>query len=229
MADGGKGDAEDAPLLLHASWGGGGAAASPTVAASQASAAPTGGTPAFSPLSVQPSSRSEAGMQAGTCQLLARTGTSSGFGVGAGTSSGFGVGAARALHAPTSHWGITSALLLADMFGESQRQCMRTSKAPLRSSESKLTVLPPAAGIGSLALPGVFARLGWLLSFVLMGAFCLGCGYLGVLFTKLAVAQPTATTMDELGSAALGKMGKRLVFGAFYVRRRREAGGPAAG
>jgi len=31
-------------------------------------------------------------------------------------------------------------------------------------------------------------------------------------FSKLAVAQPNASTMDEIGAAALGKTGKRLVF-----------------
>lgn len=42
-------------------------------------------------------------------------------------------------------------------------------------------------------------------SFVLLVTFSLGCGYLGVLFSKLAVALPNATTMDDIGGAALGQ------------------------
>ncbi|KAL4457813.1 hypothetical protein ABPG75_012678 [Micractinium tetrahymenae] len=92
------------------------------------------------------------------------------------------------LHPAGTPWGLTAGLLLADMFG-----------------------------IGALSLPSVFARLGWLVSFVLLVLFGLGCGYLGVLFSKLAVALPNAATMDEIGSAALGKTGKRLVFAVVYT------------
>ncbi|EFN54961.1 hypothetical protein CHLNCDRAFT_134730 [Chlorella variabilis] len=106
-------------------------------------------------------------------ELSARTET-------AGGSSQPPAGTPAALGTP---WGITTALLLADMFG-----------------------------IGSLALPGVFARLGWLVSVSLLVAFALGCGYLGILFSKLAVAVPSAQSMDEIGAAAMGKTGKRLVY-----------------
>lgn len=54
-------------------------------------------------------------------------------------------------------------------------------------------------------------------SFVLLILFGLGCGYLGVLFSKLAVALPNASTMDEIGAAALGKTGRRLVFALVYT------------
>lgn len=46
----------------------------------------------------------------------------------------------------------------------------------------------------------------------LLVAFALGCGYLGILFSKLAVAVPSAQSMDEIGAAAMGKTGKRLVY-----------------
>lgn len=54
-------------------------------------------------------------------------------------------------------------------------------------------------------------------SFVLLALFGLGCGYLGVLFSKLAVALPSAATMDEIGAAALGKTGRHLVYGVVYT------------
>lgn len=67
-------------------------------------------------------------------------------------------------------------------------------------------------GLGCLALPGVFARLGWLVSLLLLAALSAGCGYLGVLFSRLAVALPNATTFDDIGTAAMGATGRRLVF-----------------
>lgn len=45
-------------------------------------------------------------------------------------------------------------------------------------------------------------------SFALLGLFSLGCGYLGVLFSKLAVALPQAETMEDLGAAAMGRVGE---------------------
>ena len=54
-------------------------------------------------------------------------------------------------------------------------------------------------------------------SFLLLITFGLGCGYLGLLFSKLACALPNATTFDDIGQAALGKLGKRLVFGLVYT------------
>ena len=60
-------------------------------------------------------------------------------------------------------------------------------------------------------------RLGWLFSFILMAAFSVGCGYLGVLFSKLGVAVPSAQAFDEIGAAALGKTGTRLVYSLVYT------------
>lgn len=54
-------------------------------------------------------------------------------------------------------------------------------------------------------------------SLLLLVLFSLGCGYLGVLFSRLATALPNATTMDEIGEGALGKWGKRSVFLVFYT------------
>lgn len=56
-------------------------------------------------------------------------------------------------------------------------------------------------------------------SFVLLVMFGLGCGYLGVLFSKLAVAVPNAVTMDDIGGAAMGKTGKRLVYAVRTIAR----------
>lgn len=208
---------EEAPLLLNA-WSGPAASPAPAAAAvgegaplllSAWSPPPhsvAGSTAALS-LAVQASARSEAGVQAGRSGLprLQRSPSRA-----AGTAP---------LHPAGSPWGLTAALLLADMFG-----------------------------IGSLAMPAVFARLGWLVSwagcggdamaiggmhimlpmphsgtpgpqvsFLLLVALGLGCGYLGVLFSKLGVAQAAANTMDEIGSAALGRTGKQLVFACFYT------------
>ena len=90
--------------------------------------------------------------------------------------------------APGTLWGVTACLLLADM-----------------------------VGVGSLSLPSVFARLGWVTSFAFLALFSVGCGYLGVLFAKLGVAVPTATAFDEIGSAALGKLGRGLVYSLVYT------------
>ncbi len=59
--------------------------------------------------------------------------------------------------------------------------------------------------------------MGWLFSFILMAVFSLGCGYLGVLFSKLGVAVPSAQAFDEIGAAALGKTGTRLVYSLVYT------------
>ena len=52
-------------------------------------------------------------------------------------------------------------------------------------------------------------------SFLLLATFACGCAYLGVLFSRLAVACPTAITFDDIGHAALpkGNLGRRLCYG----------------
>jgi hypothetical protein len=60
-------------------------------------------------------------------------------------------------------------------------------------------------------------RLGWLVSFIFLALFSIGCGYLGVLFSKLGVAVPNAQAFDEIGHAAMGKLGTRLVYALVYT------------
>lgn len=76
------------------------------------------------------------------------------------------------------------------------------------------SVLIPAGSADPVLLPATPFRQ---VSFVLLLLFGLGCGYLGVLFSKLAVALPGAATMDEIGAAALGTTGRRLVYAVVYT------------
>ena len=66
-------------------------------------------------------------------------------------------------------------------------------------------------------MPSVFARLGWLVSLLLLTVFAAGTAYLGRLFTLLSLAVPGAAAFDELGDAALGRTGRRLVYATVYT------------
>lgn len=45
----------------------------------------------------------------------------------------------------------------------------------------------------------------------------MGCSYLGVLFSKLGEAVPAANAFDEIGSAALGELGRKLCYSIVYT------------
>ncbi len=221
------GDFEDAPLLLHAEAVGpsspGPAAAAPPPTAGQAQWASGG------------NAKAEPG---GALRVEARSGS-----------------AAAALHAAATGmpWGVTA--------GEGPTGHCRplpvSFQSPIQTTADNRLLLRHAGllltdmvGIGALAMPSVFARLGWLVSgscdaavhaatCILASSICLdshptkscnlqislllllllslGYGYLGVLFSRLAVAVPTAETMDQLGEAAGGKWGKRAVYAVFYT------------
>ncbi|PSC72118.1 tobamovirus multiplication 1-like [Micractinium conductrix] len=172
---------EEAPLL--ASWPGAADPPPPPPLPSAAAAAAAKQGSVAGPRTVELSARSEACVQAGgpACDSL-QPASSARRSVDGSAAGG--------LHPAGVPWGVTAALLLADMFG-----------------------------IGALALPSVFARLGWLVSFLLLATFACGCAYLGVLFSRLAVACPTAITFDDIGHAALpkGNLGRRLCYGLVYT------------
>ena len=90
-------------------------------------------------------------------------------------------------HAGT-HWIFTTFVLLGDMFG-----------------------------LGTLTLPADFARLGWAVALPVIAICALGMVYSGVLFGRLAVHLPSSHAFDQLGVAAFGAHGKRMVYATVYL------------
>lgn len=88
----------------------------------------------------------------------------------------------------TTHWLLTTALMMADMFG-----------------------------LGALSLPADFARLGWLPALSCMAWFTLTNVYSGLIYQRLSIRVPYAVVFDDIGAAAFGRVGKALVFGTVYL------------
>ena len=72
-------------------------------------------------------------------------------------------------------------------------------------------------GLGTLTLPADFARLGWAVALPVIGLCALGMVYSGVLFGRLASHLPNSRAFDQLGSAAFGAQGKRMVYATVYL------------
>ncbi|KAL3133625.1 hypothetical protein ABBQ32_008143 [Trebouxia sp. C0010 RCD-2024] len=72
-------------------------------------------------------------------------------------------------------------------------------------------------GLGTLTLPADFARLGWAVALPVIGLCALGMLYSGVLFGRLATHLPSTRAFDQLGSAAFGAHGKRMVYATVYL------------
>ncbi|KAK9902167.1 hypothetical protein WJX75_006684 [Coccomyxa subellipsoidea] len=72
-------------------------------------------------------------------------------------------------------------------------------------------------GLGALTLPSVFARLGWVPALVIMTVCAIGTIYSGRLFTLLVEKVPNASVFDDLGGAAMGVWGRRLVYCTVYL------------
>ncbi|GBF91241.1 hypothetical protein Rsub_03561 [Raphidocelis subcapitata] len=72
-------------------------------------------------------------------------------------------------------------------------------------------------GIGTLGLPADFARLGWLPALACLALFIAGGVYSGSVYQRLALRVPRAVVFDEIGSEAMGKLGRALVFGTIYL------------
>lgn len=72
-------------------------------------------------------------------------------------------------------------------------------------------------GLGTLSLPGDFARLGWAPALTCLLLFALGDFYSGVLYQRLCVKLPRAVVFDQIGEAAFGTLGKALVFSTVYL------------
>jgi hypothetical protein len=72
--------------------------------------------------------------------------------------------------AGTTHWLLTTCILLGDMFG-----------------------------LGSLTLPADFVRLGWVPALSLLILFGIGDVYSGLLYTRLLVALPDVVVFDQIG------------------------------
>lgn len=98
------------------------------------------------------------------------------------------VGAQPTRSAATTPWQLTTAVMLGDMFG-----------------------------LGALSVPANFARLGWIPASTLVALLSVGGWYAGLLYTRLALAVPTAKMFDQVGERACGKVGKYLVYGSIYL------------
>ncbi|KFM29202.1 hypothetical protein F751_1578 [Auxenochlorella protothecoides] len=72
-------------------------------------------------------------------------------------------------------------------------------------------------GLGALAIPSVFAHLGWLAAGVALLALGLAMLFSGSLFTRLAAAHPDVSVYHRLAGAAYGRRGRWLVFGTVYT------------
>ena len=87
-----------------------------------------------------------------------------------------------------THWILTTFVLLGDMFG-----------------------------LGTLTLPADFARLGWAVALPVITVCALGMVYSGILFGRLATHLPASRAFDQLGAAAFGASGKRMVYATVYL------------
>jgi len=87
-----------------------------------------------------------------------------------------------------THWILTTCVLLGDMFG-----------------------------LGTLTLPADFARLGWAVALPVIIICALGMVYSGILFGRLATHLPASHAFDQLGAAAFGASGKRMVYATVYL------------
>lgn len=72
-------------------------------------------------------------------------------------------------------------------------------------------------GLGTLTLPADFARLGWAVAVPVTLICAAGMVYSGVLFSRLAKALPASRAFDDIGSAAFGATGRRLVYATVYL------------
>ncbi|KAL6781314.1 hypothetical protein ACKKBG_A10640 [Auxenochlorella protothecoides x Auxenochlorella symbiontica] len=72
-------------------------------------------------------------------------------------------------------------------------------------------------GLGALAIPSVFAHLGWLAAGVALLALGSAMLFSGSLFTRLAAAHPDVSVYHRLAGAAYGRRGRWLVFGTVYT------------
>lgn len=91
-------------------------------------------------------------------------------------------------HMGRTHWLLTTAIMLSDMFG-----------------------------LGTLSLPSDFARLGWAPALACLGWFAVMSAYAGSLYQRLSLRVPGAVVFDEIGKAALGAPGSAMVYATIYM------------
>ncbi|KIZ00067.1 hypothetical protein MNEG_7895 [Monoraphidium neglectum] len=72
-------------------------------------------------------------------------------------------------------------------------------------------------GVGTLGLPADFARLGWLPALLTMALFIGGGVYSGSIYQRLALRVPDAVVFDQIGSAAMGNLGRGLMLYGYEV------------
>lgn len=87
----------------------------------------------------------------------------------------------------TTHWLLTTAIMLSDMFG-----------------------------LGTLSLPADFARLGWIPALACLAWFAAADVYAGTVYQRLSIKIPSAVVFDEIGYAAMGRLGSALVYATIY-------------
>ncbi|CAK0786030.1 hypothetical protein CVIRNUC_009243 [Coccomyxa viridis] len=92
-----------------------------------------------------------------------------------------------------------------------------TSAAGVSVVLTTAIMLGDMLGLGSLTLPSVFARLGWIPAILVVLLCGLGTVWAGRLFALLAVKVTRARVFDDFGGAALGNWGRRAVYVTVYA------------
>jgi amino acid permease len=72
-------------------------------------------------------------------------------------------------------------------------------------------------GLGTLSLPGDFARLGWAPAVTATLLLAAGGIYTGSLYQRLSLRVPAAKVFDQIGQEAHGKWGSVSVYLTIYM------------
>ena len=101
--------------------------------------------------------------------------------------------------------------------GKSSRRRTMSTKEKNSFTSSSLLLLADIVGSGVLAIPGAFAKLGWVLGTM----FLLICAplnlYTGILLARIRRHHPNATTYGALAHDIFGEYGGYLGYGFLYV------------
>eukprot|EP00878_Enallax_costatus_P026336 GHUV01028263.1.p1 GENE.GHUV01028263.1~~GHUV01028263.1.p1 ORF type:complete len:174 (+),score=23.62 GHUV01028263.1:448-969(+) len=71
-------------------------------------------------------------------------------------------------------------------------------------------------GLGTLSLPADFARLGWIPALACLIWFAVADVYAGTVYQRLSLKVPAAVVFDEIGYAAMGRLGSAMVYATIY-------------
>ncbi|CAL5228546.1 g11700 [Coccomyxa viridis] len=100
---------------------------------------------------------------------------------------------------------------------ESQPRQNAASAAGVSVMFTTFIMLGDMLGLGSLTLPSVFARLGWIPALIVVIVCGFGTMYSGRLFALLATKVSNARVFDDFGGAAMGAWGRRFTYVTVYA------------